>query len=212
MPFIEQLPLNLDCFAKYEKKLKTFHTSLTMTIYFQGLWNFCTASKKYFIHLCQGKEVYHQKRQKKVQKKNLFSLYSCPSLRKKGPDTEFFLIRIWILFTQCLRKKKTHFIDRYGEAAEKARKYRKIDATSKTPAKTEAIVTEISLYNHKVGKEFIFVSIEEEDTKTHKNAEKRSGLQDIILGQTLMFKEQNGKFVQIPQWQFSLDYHEQYQF
>ena len=96
-----------------------------------------------------------------------------------------------------MRKKKTHFIDRYGEGAEKARKYRKIDATSKTPAKIEAIVTEISLYNHKVDKEFIFVSIEEEDTKTHKKAEKRSGLQDTILGQTLMFREQNGKFVQI---------------
>ena len=69
--------------------------------------------------------------------------------------------------------------------------------TSKTPIKTEAIVTEISLYDHKVDEDFIFVSIEEEDINTLRKAQKRSGLQDTILGQKLMFKEQNRKFVQI---------------
>ena len=147
---------------------------------------------------------------KRVQTRSFFlSVFSCirteyGDLRSKSPysdriqeNTDQKKLRIWTLFTQCLRKKKANFIGRYGEGAEKASEYRKIDVTSKTPIKTEAIVTEISLYDHKVDEDFIFVSIEEEGINTLKNAQKRSGLQDTILGQKLMFKERNRKFVQI---------------
>ena len=63
-----------------------------------------------------------------------------------------------------LRKKKAHFIRKHEEGAENAREYRKIDVTSKTPVKTEAVVTETPFYDHKVNEELIFISSEDEDT------------------------------------------------
>ena len=81
-----------------------------MTMYFQRLWNICSASKK-MLQLSVPRERGLPLEPSKMGSKR----------RKFSP------------LPLALRKKKANFIGRHGEGAENARKYREIDVTSKTP-------------------------------------------------------------------------------
>ena len=70
-------------------------------------------------------------------------------------------------FTVSSHKKMSYFIGRHRKGAENPKKFRKIDVISKTPIKTEPVVTQTPFYDCKVDKEYVFISSKEE----HKNTQ-----------------------------------------